>query len=123
MEVAIVDDDTIQIITIKKIIESIKDGVKKNISAYSIPFEAIEAFNNTNNLPDLLFLDVQMPMMDGWELLDILQQKHPQAIKKIKVYIVTSIPKGHDNQLAKYPMVQKIIPKPISFSEIEKLFI
>lgn len=61
----------------------------------------------------LLLLDINMPGMDGWDLLDILKGKpyHEQA----HVVMVTSSVDSADHDKAnKYSMVIDVIEKPIS---------
>jgi two-component system, NarL family, response regulator DegU len=40
----------------------------------------------TNNLPDIVLLDIEMPVLDGREAMRLLKKKYP----KLKVIIVTS---------------------------------
>lgn len=72
------------------------------------------------NLPDVILLDLNMPIMDGWQLLDELV-KIPVA-ENIPIYIVSSSVDSRDITKAKtYKMVSKYIVKPFSVSLIQDL--
>ena len=77
-------------------------------------YDAIEAlgFLRTNKV-DLIFLDLNMPVWDGWQFLDEFSQldiENPPAI-----YIMTSSNSPYDlKKLNNYNMVTNYLVKPIS---------
>ncbi len=71
----VVDDSAIQRLSIVKLIES--HPSLNLIAEYS---SALETKNGlSNNKVDLIFLDVEMPILNGFELLDVIN-KRPQII-------------------------------------------
>ncbi len=86
-----------------------------------------DAFDNllpnlklNTNLPDVILLDLNMPIMDGWQFLDEFL-KVPDS-EKIPIYIVSSSVDSRDIERAKtYKMVGQYIIKPFSISKVEEL--
>lgn len=72
------------------------------------------------NLPDVILLDLNMPIMDGWQFLDELV-KIPNA-ERIPIYIVSSSVDRRDIDKAKtYKIVNNYIIKPFSVAKIKDL--
>ena len=71
--------------------------------------------NDRSNLPDVLLLDLKMPHVDGWKVLDALQVLYPMLCKQIAVYIISAsiIPKEINKALS-YPFVSDFIAKPLT---------
>ncbi|QKG57695.1 response regulator [Hymenobacter sp. BRD128] len=64
------------------------------------------------SLPDLILLDLNMPVMDGWEFLDAFIQL-PIA-KQVCVFVLTSSIHPHDREKAKhYNVVKGFFSKPL----------
>jgi len=63
----------------------------------------------------ILFLDINMPRLSGWEILERLEQL-PRAVKKqLEVYVITASPNYYDEQKAlKSPLVKRYLEKPLS---------
>ena len=71
--------------------------------------------DDSSILPDAIFLDLTMPDLNGWEVLDALQEIYPLLSKKINVYIVSASVLSSDIFKAKsYEFVQEFISKPIT---------
>lgn len=79
--------------------------------------------NNDNNYPKLIFLDLNMPIMNGWEFLDTFIEKElHHTFKEIKVIILSSTVDPNDIEKSKkYPIVIKFLPKPINKEMLESL--
>lgn len=116
MTACIVDDDQIYVYGFKKLI------ALKNINLELIDFKnATEAFDfisdssNAGALPDVIFLDINMPGMDGWEFMDNYKKVKSQLPKPIAIYMVSSSINNHDiNRAKSIPEVTDYIVKPIS---------
>jgi CheY-like chemotaxis protein len=89
--------------------------------------EALKYFNSlkTNNSikkPQLIFLDLNMPVMNGWEFLDSFMSKEYSEYHDTKIIILSSTIDPEDlKKSKKYPMVLDFLPKPISKEMLEFL--
>jgi CheY-like chemotaxis protein len=119
MNVFLVDDDKLFIFLTKKTIKATE--VITNIKEFGDGLEAIsylkEIAGNAELLPDLILLDLSMPVMDGWEFLEEYMQL--QLEKKIKLYIFTSSISPHDVERARsIGVVSDFIVKPLDRDQI-----
>ncbi|MEM8926631.1 MAG: response regulator [Bacteroidota bacterium] len=78
--------------------------------------------NKPDELPEVMFLDINMPVMNGWELLEELKRA-PQIIRsKVQIHILTSSIAPDDLNLSKtYGFINGYITKPLTNSDIEKI--
>jgi CheY-like chemotaxis protein len=90
--IAIVDDDAIFQFIAKRLIDSINAQNKTVI--FSDGKDAIDFIhdnlNKVDNIPDIIFLDINMPVMNGWQFLNKYIEIKSKIEKKIIIYIVTS---------------------------------
>lgn len=112
-----IDDDIIYQTIIKKLIQ------KSEMYAPNLPFyngdEAITALKNLLNtdsesLPDIILLDINMPILDGWGFIEEFQKIKSNINKKISIYIVSSSIASDDIKKASaYTEVVKYLSKPL----------
>ena len=87
--------------------------------------EGLEFLKKENEV-SLILLDINMPIMNGWQFLEAYEQlnkKQKEAI--IVVMLTSSINMDDQEKAAKYDSVKKFIRKPISpelINEIMELF-
>ncbi|WP_432411897.1 response regulator [Rasiella sp. SM2506] len=73
-----------------------------------------------DELPDLILLDLNMPIMDGWQFLDNFTQI--KIDKKIIIYIVSSSIDPVDMERSKqYSSVSNFVVKPISVDKVKEI--
>lgn len=78
---------------------------------------------NANNLPDVIFLDVRMPVMDGWEFMKEFAEIKSQLGKKISIYMISSSIDASDiDRAKKIPDVIDYIFKPVDVNRLEEIF-
>lgn len=71
-------------------------------------------------LPDVILLDLNMPIMDGWQFLDEFVKF--KVTKKITVYIVSSsIDVADHAKAATYKAISNFYIKPISRENLEEM--
>ena len=118
----LIDDDEIYIFTTKKLINKI--DFCEEVAVFQNGKEAIDAIKftlrNKNELPDVILLDLNMPIMDGWQFLD--EFIRIKSEKLIKIYIVSSSVDPSDIERANtYNMVSNYIVKPISREKLHEI--
>ncbi|MDT0685390.1 response regulator [Autumnicola psychrophila] len=123
----IIDDDKIYVNLVKKIIE-IKQ-LSENLLIYKNGKEAMDHFKHIlgnmseERLPEIIFLDLNMPVMDGWEFLNEFVKIKNNFNKKITLYVVSSSIDPRDLERAKsINMVTDYLIKPIELKKFEKIF-
>ncbi|MDB5020328.1 MAG: Receiver protein of a two-component response regulator [Pedobacter sp.] len=113
--VFLIDDDDVFVFLTKKVIE--RSGADVVLSVFSNGQEGIEYIKeiaaDPDLLPDVILLDLNMPVMDGWEFLNAYQEL--ELAKDIALYIVTSSISPYEVERAKHiKEVQEFIVKPIA---------
>lgn len=113
----LIDDDTVFHYLTNKIIRETKKVV--SIVSFYNGAEAIEmltlAQNSNARLPDVILLDLSMPIMDGWEFLEEFSHKIKPKNQPIIIYIVSSSISPTDIQRVNhYKSVKDFIIKPIT---------
>jgi len=74
-------------------------------------------------LPDYILLDINMPIMNGWEFLDEYKRLNIDPLGKTKIFIISSSVFSNDiNKARSYPLVKDFISKPLNVDKIIELF-
>jgi CheY-like chemotaxis protein len=98
-----IDDDEVYHYTVTRSLKSL--GLTKKILVFSDGEQAmwflIDNIANNENLPDVIFLDLNMPVMNGWQFLEEYVKLKPRIGKIITIYVVTSSSDPVDLERAK----------------------
>lgn len=119
----IIDDDPIQVFVAKRTLKKIR--FSQNIRALDNGKDALEeltdlAASKDNRLPDIIFLDINMPQMDGCQFLEEFEKI--SFTKKIAVYLVTSSIDPVDEERAKtWDSLSGYLIKPLKTEDLEKI--
>ncbi|WP_299105914.1 response regulator [uncultured Winogradskyella sp.] len=123
----IIDDDKIYVNLVRKIIETkklcdhlliFKDG-KEGIDYFETLLQNFEK----EHLPEVILLDLNMPVMDGWEFLERFTKIKNKFNNPITLYVVSSSINSIDIEKAKsLSSVQNYLIKPVKIDELEAVF-
>lgn len=116
--IILVDDQPIANFITRKLLEI--EGYDKDVVDFTNPEEALTYLEDKQNT--LIFLDLNMPEMNGWEFLDSLNAKQQQ---QHRIIILSSSTSAVDHNKAKeYSSVIKYVEKPLNkrkFNELQPL--
>ena len=74
-----------------------------------------ENMDNSAGLPDVILLDLNMPVVDGWDFLEAFEKFQSDLSKQIRVFIVTSSVDEKDRLRSQtFSFVKGFISKPLS---------
>jgi two-component system chemotaxis response regulator CheY len=116
ISIFLIDDDPIYLLLARKIISSADS--RFDITEFMHAEDALEFLesNKTNAtlLPNIIFLDLSMPFMDGWAFLEQYEHLIPDFAKSAALYIVSSSISPEDAERAKsHEFVKDFLVKPV----------
>ena len=124
-KIAVIDDDEVFQLIIKKQLEM--KGLECEILKFYNGQEAIDFFRHTqdqNDLPDLVLLDVNMPVKDGWGFLEEFKDLPIDKKQGVNLYMVTSsVIQSDIDRATKHGDVKEFVSKPITNDKLEEIFI
>jgi CheY-like chemotaxis protein len=123
--VLLIDDDEINNMICTKIIS--KNDFAGNIVACSSARQGLKYLEETltdsgKEVPTVIFLDINMPVMNGWDFLDQYKQMTPLQDKNIILIMLSSSSSSSDVTRAQsYPQVSDYITKPLTAAHLQQI--
>jgi CheY-like chemotaxis protein len=121
--VLFIDDDLMSIINSKRVLEM--SNVAEEILLADCGFEALSLLksklNSAGVLPELIFLDIYMPRLSGWDVLGMFNEL-PLKEHNTKIIMLSSSDEETDRERAlKFPGVSGYAVKPLTAEYITEL--
>ena len=118
------EDDPIFVFVSRKLI--LEEKFCKTLKVFENGKLAIEDLmdiaNSEGQLPSIIFLDLSMPVLNGWEFLDSFQAASIEHKNKIKIIVMSSSINPLEIDLIKsYPIVEDYIVKPLTPADLNKI--
>ncbi|WP_253735750.1 PAS domain S-box protein [Paenibacillus sp. FJAT-26967] len=114
MNVLIVDDNQVN----RQLLHTILSKMGLDADSACNGLQAVEAV--TAGSYDLVFMDVQMPVMDGFEAVEVIHQRLDEA-KRPVIIAVTAFAREEDRQACLSRGMQDFISKPVHVAEVERV--
>lgn len=121
--IAIIDDDDIFQLTTKAKLKKL--GLAEDIQVFNDGEQAFEflRYAEHEELPDVLLLDINMPIVDGWDFIEMFKTFPDERRNKMKVYMLSSSINPIDIERAKEENeILHYLTKPISDDDLIGLF-
>ncbi|MEN5059068.1 response regulator [Sphingobacterium kitahiroshimense] len=123
--VTLVDDNAILRVIFSNMIKSFPD-FSLQINLFENALDALEYFENKKENLDpsseIIFVDINMPFMTGWEMMDKLEEFGPDFLNLLNIYIISSSTSKSDReQIQDYPFIDGYILKPIDKLKLYEL--
>ncbi len=120
-EILLIDDNYIDNFINKTIVA--KENITEEITVMLSPLEALNYLKNKNRgFPELIFLDIKMPEMDGFEFLTEFEKLSDQQKAKCNIIMLSSSHNIQDIETAKKnPHVLEYLIKPLDPSKLNAI--
>ncbi len=121
----IIDDDYTNNLLCNKIIKLVLEDA--SVRTFLFPEEGLEFLKSKSEIIEgpsaVLFLDINMPTMSGWEFLERFEKFDAEVKQKIKVFILSSSVDSRDKRKAlTYDIVSDYIVKPLTKDRVRTIY-
>lgn len=122
LQLLLVDDDQIVTFLHQRTVE--KSGLASNPVCFADGQDTLDYLDEqaSINSPYLILLDINMPVMDGWEFLEAIQDK-PYADSLMVIMVTSSIDFSDKEKAFKYKQVLDFIVKPLTVDTCQRLMV
>lgn len=116
----VVDDDVTNNLICEYNIKSF-DGQAK-VRTFTQPELALNILSESDLGGEvILFLDLNMPTMTGWEFLERFKNLNSEITESISIYILTSAIENGEENVGDYPFLKGFFSKPLCRSYLERI--
>ncbi|WP_192349542.1 response regulator [Algoriphagus sp. Y33] len=117
-QILLIDDDPIVNFIHTKVVQHNFPGI--SVKLFTNGLQALEHIRNHPTYCYLIFLDLNMPIMDGWAFLDAISSEEKET--NLQIHIVTSSLDPSDKMRAKSNVnVVSYMVKPLKSSDLDPL--
>lgn len=123
--VVLIDDNAIFRFIFENMVKNI-ENITIDFISYENALDALGALTTQNQMnskmPDYIFVDINMPYMSGWEMMDKIQEESYRFILTSKIFIISSSHLESDKQkINQYPFILDYVQKPLNKEKLKEL--
>jgi CheY-like chemotaxis protein len=116
--ILIIDDDPVNNMINQRLIKKFNSSLEiETVMDATMALKKLES--EPNNIPDLILLDINMPVMSGWEFLEAVKER---GLEIVVVMLSSSIDKHDKNKSSSFPVVLDYLVKPLTIQRLKELF-
>ena len=119
----VIDDSKLDCFIAEKVIRN--TGKCESVRSFLQATEALEFIKSSNAeqpIPNIILVDIQMPVMNGFEFVDAFEQLPAEITKNYKIYVISSSINDVDlNRVHNYPSVIQFLNKPLTSNNLSLL--
>lgn len=123
--IILIDDDSINNMYNRYIIKEVLSD-KSEVIMFAIPQKAVNYINSEYSqkpVQTVIFLDINMPVLSGWDVLEELEKSEIDINEFFKIYILSSSVDPVDKQRAESsPFVSGFLEKPLEPATLRKIY-
>ena len=123
MYTVLIDDDATALFLTKRLLHH--EGLSDTVAAFQCTTEALDFLGQQALLgrgPQVVLLDLNMPLVSGWDFLDLLQAHDEQLRSQCIVYVLSSSMNPADKaRAAAHPLVTGFLCKPLNKEKIQQI--
>ena len=119
----IIDDSQLDCFIAEKIIQN--TGTFSSIKSFTQATDALESIKNsgkTNDPVTIIILDIQMPLMNGFQFVEAFEQLPKKIQSGHAIFLFSSsINENDKNRMGNYPLIRRFYGKPISKETVAEM--
>ncbi len=120
----LVDDSRVDLKMFSKLLEL--SGVASSVATFISSTEALAFFKRARfgeeKMPEVLIVDLQMPELNGFQLLDEIMALGPSLMASTRTLMLSSSLAPSDHQLAlEHPLIEVLLQKPLNIEQLKTI--
>ncbi|TDT47597.1 response regulator receiver domain-containing protein [Maribacter spongiicola] len=123
--ILLVDDDELYLYLMEKTIHQLSNELV--VTTFTDGEQAVEYISKCTEekveLPEVIFLDINMPFLDGWGFLNEFKKLKPKIINNINIYMVSSSMRDSDvKRASSFEELTGYVVKPVNKDQLAEIF-
>lgn len=118
-KIFLIDDDEVACFINQNLIE--ESGFASEVQAFTDAEEVFPYLNDSKTRPDLILLDLKMPVFDGFDFLEKYNQLGEDIRQSVKIVVLTTSENPKDKKRLAELGYEKYLTKPLNKSKLSAL--